>query len=29
MDAVSYGENEVPDDLAAIPIQKQGSRNST
>jgi orotate phosphoribosyltransferase len=29
MDAVSYGENEVPDDLAAIPIQKPGSRNST
>ena len=26
LDAVSYGENEVPDDLAAIPIQKPGSR---
>ena len=24
--AVSYGEDEVPDDLAAIPIQKPGSR---
>ena len=26
LDAVSYGEDEVPDDLAAIPIQKPGSR---
>ena len=28
MDAVSYGENEIPEDLAAIPIQKPGSRFS-
>lgn len=28
MDAVSYGENEIPKDLAAIPIQKPGSRFS-
>jgi orotate phosphoribosyltransferase len=26
LDAVSYGDDEVPDDLAAIPIQKPGSR---
>ena len=26
LDAVSYGENEVPKELAAIPIQKPGSR---
>ena len=26
LDAVSYGEDEVPDDRAAIPIQKPGSR---
>ena len=26
LDAVSYGKDEVPDDLAAIPIQKPGSR---
>ena len=26
LDAVSYGQDEVPDDLAAIPIQKPGSR---
>ena len=26
LDAVSYGEDEVPDDLAAIPIQKPGRR---
>ena len=26
LDAVSYGEDEVPDDLSAIPIQKPGSR---
>ena len=26
LDAVSYGENEVPEELAAIPIQKPGSR---
>ena len=26
LDAVRYGEDEVPDDLAAIPIQKPGSR---
>ena len=29
MNAVSYGENEIPEDLAAIPIQKPGSRHST
>jgi len=29
MDAVSYGENEIPEELAAIPIQKPGSRHST
>lgn len=28
MDAVSYGENEIPEDLADIPIQKPGSRYS-
>jgi len=28
MDAVSYGENEIPEDLSAIPIQKPGSRFS-
>ena len=27
LDAVSYGENEVPKELAAIPIQKPGSRH--
>jgi orotate phosphoribosyltransferase len=27
MEAVSYDENEVPEDLAAIPIQKPGSRS--
>ena len=26
LDAVSYGDDEVPDELAAIPIQKPGSR---
>jgi len=26
MDAVSYGGNEIPEDLAVIPIQKPGSR---
>ena len=26
LDAVSYGDDDVPDDLAAIPIQKPGSR---
>ena len=29
MDAISYGENEIPEELAAIPIQKPGSRHST
>ena len=29
MDAVSYEENEIPEDLAAIPIQKPGSRFSS
>jgi hypothetical protein len=26
LDAVSYGDDDVPEDLAAIPIQKPGSR---
>jgi orotate phosphoribosyltransferase len=26
MTAVSYGKNEIPEELAAIPIQKPGSR---
>jgi orotate phosphoribosyltransferase len=28
MDAVSYSAEEIPEDLAAIPIQKPGSRYS-
>jgi len=27
LDAVSYGDDEVPSELAAIPIQKPGSRH--